>query len=81
MSITGRSLPAQGSSFDKAWLVVAAAMLAIATVVALAVFAPRSTTAGSSNHSAPSVGKVIGRAPVQPELPIWVNGQVCGQCR
>ena len=79
MSTTTQSLPV-GSSF-RAWLVLAAAILAIATVVTLAIFAPGTTTAGTPSHHGPSVTKVTDARRAPPYQPIMINGQVCGQCR
>jgi hypothetical protein len=79
MSTTTQSLPV-GSSF-RARLVVAAAILAIATVVTLAIFAPGTMTAGTPNHQGPSVTKVTDARRAPPYHPIMINGQVCGQCR
>jgi hypothetical protein len=76
MATGSANLPIESHYLARAWLVLAAILLAAATVVTMAL-AARSTAAGGTG-----LGPVRDNGPAQEQgAPIAVNGTVCGQCR
>ena len=76
MATRSANLPIESHYLARAWLVLAAVLLAAATVVVMALAA----------RSAPAGGTGLGRSAtsgrhVSKGQPILVNGNVCGQCR
>jgi hypothetical protein len=80
MSTSTASLPIERNYLSKAWLVVAAIVIAAATVVALGLMRT-SQAANPGEARNPSVGTTdLGSIQVSHE-PIVIDGKVCGQCR
>jgi hypothetical protein len=76
MATRSANLPIESHYLTRAWLVLAAVLLAAATVVVMAL-ATRSAPAGGTG-----LGPVRDFGPAQQQgAPIVVNGNVCGQCR
>ena len=76
MATRSANLPVESHYLTRAWLVLAAILLAAATVVTMAL-AVRSTPAGGTG-----LGPVRDYGPAHEQgAPIVVNGTVCGQCR
>jgi hypothetical protein len=76
MATGSANLPIESQYLARAWFVLAAILLAAATVVTMAL-AARSTAAGGTG-----LGPVRDNGPAQEQgAPIVVKGTVCGQCR
>jgi hypothetical protein len=80
MSANTASISIERDSLSKAWLVVAAIVIAAATVVALGLM--RTSQAGNPGVARnPSVG-TTDLGPIQVwRQPIVIDGKLCGQCR